>query len=575
MKPPALTRPSRNGSPPKRQTAKPEVEDRLPPHAPDAERGLLGACLESADARAECLPRLERFGPKAFFVLSHRMVFEAITALHQKGAPVDVVTVAERLRAEGKLEAAGGDIGLNELIDSCPSPASAGYYCEILEEKADDRAGLQIADAIIEGVYSDTDKRQFKDELAARLEQFLADRPGSSLAKRPEAIGLFEAKRLAEDAPEMLFQNRVMKRGESWLLNAPTGCGKSVLAVEASMLWALGREYLGFYPTRPLRSLLFVAEDDQDEMAWFRDGITRRHEFTPAECAEIGDRVHFVPVMDLMGASFIARDVLPNAERFAPDILHLNPALAYIGAEANDQRQVGLFLRGQWQPVLDRIGAGSLVYHHTPKPPANRKDDPQRFTADFSYSGLGSVEWANWARGILSLLPTATPGFFKLVCPKRGQRLGWRDPEGKATCVRFIAHTDDPETLGWRDADPDEVPKSAGRPKSANPDAVLGLLAKGGLETVAWQKKAAGELGVGRSAFYEVRAGLEAAGRIYQTPTEGWKIAQRSGKSGKSGKGVSEPSPESPLPTGGADRGLPGPRTGGGPRTDFPEGGQA
>lgn len=376
---------------------------------------------------------------------------------------------------------------------------------------------------------------------------------------RPSAVRLFDAVRLAEDHPNMLFRRRVLKRGESWLVTAPTGVGKSVLSVEWAMLWALGRGHLGFDPVRPLRSLIFVAEDDEDEMAWFRDGITRSHDFSDEDRAAINERVEFVPVCDTVGADFIRWDVIPNAERFRPDLLHLNPALAYIGAEANDQAQVAAFLRGQWQPVLTHIRAGSFVSHHTPKPPANRKQEPQRFTADLSYSGLGSVEWSNWPRGILALQPTERPGVFKLAAPKRGQRLGWTDTDGNPTVIRHIAHTIEAGSLGWRDADPENVPKAAGRPKSGNPESVLGLLNGRGLETKAWQKLAADELGVGRTVFYEIRSALEAAGRIYRSPLDGWRVrnmpsgAPKSGKSGKSGNPISEPSPESPPPKGGAD----------------------
>jgi hypothetical protein len=340
---------------------------------------------------------------------------------------------------------------------------------------------------------------------------------------RPEAIPLTAAMRLSEDDPAMLFKRRVLKCGESWLINGATGIGKSVLCVEAAILWSLGREYLGFEPTRPLRSLIFAAEDDSDEVAWFRDGVAKRHGLSAEDLQKVGESVHFVPVCDLTGREFIARDVRPNVEAMKPDLLHLNPALAYIGGEAKDQRQVGDFLRGLWQPVLEEFKAGSVVYHHTAKPPANRKDEAERYLNDHAYAGLGSVEWSNWSRGILTILPTATPGLFKLVAPKRGQRLAWKDDEGEPTSVRYIAHCREPGTLGWRDPEPGEVPLT-GRPKSTSPDKVLGLLSKGPLKTKDWQRVATEELGVSRAKFFEVRASLEASGRIYSSPIDGWRI---------------------------------------------------
>ena len=37
----------------------------------------------------------------------------------------------------------------------------------------------------------------------------------------------------------------------------------------------------------------------------------------------------------------------------------------------------------------------------------------------------GGAEIVNWARAILSLMPTKIPGMFRLCAGKRGQRLGW------------------------------------------------------------------------------------------------------------------------------------------------------
>lgn len=356
---------------------------------------------------------------------------------------------------------------------------------------------------------------------------------GSTITAVASPISLGAAKRIAEDDDAMLFRRRVAKRGESWMIAAPTGIGKSVIDVQMAINFALGREFLGFEPVRPLTSLLFVAEDDEDEMAWFRDGIFHHMNLSQEERAEVGARVHFVPSSGLTSADFVNREAAPAIQATHAEVIHLNPALAYIGCEASDQKQVAAFLRGQWKPLLDRAGACSFVIHHTPKQSASsRKAEAGKFQSDYSYAGFGSVEWPNFVRGILVIEPTATAGLFRMIAPKRGTRLDWRGLDEKPTSSRFIKHATTPGTLGWEDVAQNEVPKT-GRSKSPNssPEKVLALLAKNPLATTDWQKLASDELGVGKTTFYEIRAELEDSGRIYRSPMDDlWKIKNQPSK---------------------------------------------
>ena len=59
------------------------------------------------------------------------------------------------------------------------------------------------------------------------------------------------------------------------LLVGPTGVGKSSLAMQAMILWALGKAAFGIKPARPLKSLLVQAENDDGDLAEMRDGVMR------------------------------------------------------------------------------------------------------------------------------------------------------------------------------------------------------------------------------------------------------------------------------------------------------------
>ena len=64
-------------------------------------------------------------GADEFTSARQRLVFEAMTALALDGAPLDAVTVCERLRASGALARAGGTEALAALVDQAPGAHSA------------------------------------------------------------------------------------------------------------------------------------------------------------------------------------------------------------------------------------------------------------------------------------------------------------------------------------------------------------------------------------------------------------------------------------------------------------------
>ena len=74
-------------------------------YAEEIEGAVLGACLLERSAQAVVLKSLRA---EMFYLTAHRVVFEAINALYARGAAVDMLTVTEELRAQGRLDDAGG-----------------------------------------------------------------------------------------------------------------------------------------------------------------------------------------------------------------------------------------------------------------------------------------------------------------------------------------------------------------------------------------------------------------------------------------------------------------------------------
>ena len=116
--------------------------DRLPPHANEAEQGILGSVLDVMGSAALALDKLaaQRFEPEFFYDLRHRTIFEAMLKLREANTPVDIITVQQSLRDGGTLEDIGGIVYLNELQDSVTGAGVLGHYADMVRGKAMVRA---------------------------------------------------------------------------------------------------------------------------------------------------------------------------------------------------------------------------------------------------------------------------------------------------------------------------------------------------------------------------------------------------------------------------------------------------
>ena len=107
--------------------------DRTPPQDNDAEQSVLGAMLLSKDAIADVLEVLRGTD---FYRPAHETVYDAVLDLYGRGEPADAVTVSALLQRRGELSRVGGAPYLHTLVAGVPIAANAGYYAEIVREKA-------------------------------------------------------------------------------------------------------------------------------------------------------------------------------------------------------------------------------------------------------------------------------------------------------------------------------------------------------------------------------------------------------------------------------------------------------
>nr|WP_279671487.1 replicative DNA helicase [Flexivirga meconopsidis] len=105
----------------------------VPPQDVPAEQSVLGSMLLSKDAIADAA---EAVDGRDFYRPAHEAIYEAIIDLYGRGEPADAITVADELTKRGELQRIGGQAYLHELIQGVPTAANAGFYAEIVAERA-------------------------------------------------------------------------------------------------------------------------------------------------------------------------------------------------------------------------------------------------------------------------------------------------------------------------------------------------------------------------------------------------------------------------------------------------------
>ncbi|WP_211323140.1 replicative DNA helicase [Amycolatopsis palatopharyngis] len=124
--------------------------DRQPPQDLAAEQSVLGGMLLSKDAIADVVEVL-RAGD--FYRPAHEAVYDCVLDLYGRGEPADPITVSAELERRGELGRVGGAPYLHTLIATVPTAANAGYYAEIVAEKAILRRLVEAGTRIVQYGY--------------------------------------------------------------------------------------------------------------------------------------------------------------------------------------------------------------------------------------------------------------------------------------------------------------------------------------------------------------------------------------------------------------------------------------
>ena len=175
----------------------------------EAEQSVLAACLLNHEVTEEAVMRIK---PENFFRPAHRIIFEAIQGLVNRRIPVDPISLADTLKAQGQLDAVGGRAYLAELADNTFSLTSWERHVDIVKRQAILRE-LVYASAQINALAYDApdDVNEVVEEAEKMLLNVTEKRVSSTFRKMDELVN------------EAYEQITILANQKNHMVGVPTG----------------------------------------------------------------------------------------------------------------------------------------------------------------------------------------------------------------------------------------------------------------------------------------------------------------------------------------------------------------
>lgn len=103
---------------------------KMDPQNIEAEKSVLAACMLNPEAIEETATKLT---PESFYRAAHQRIFESMMDLYVRHIPIDHISLADNLKAQGQLEAVGGKPYLVELADNTFALTNWQNHVEIVK----------------------------------------------------------------------------------------------------------------------------------------------------------------------------------------------------------------------------------------------------------------------------------------------------------------------------------------------------------------------------------------------------------------------------------------------------------
>lgn len=406
--------------------------------------------------------------PEDFFTPIHAEVFRWLNESNDQWIPANLTFNQAALAEAGFAEKMGDANGIAFELDQKVfdvAPSGLAHLIRNLVFDALERKARQAAVGFSAGNLTKQEYRAIQAELDERTTELEGNQ------SPPAAVPLVDFLHQQPDPKDTLLGSRFLCRGGGMLFIGPSGIGKSSASVQMDILWSIGREAFGIRVPRPLRILQIQAENDEGDIHEMVHGVIAPLGLTDAELEICRQNLTTITEKARTAERFISEVLTPALHHYRPDIVRIDPLLAYLGADPTDTAKLSQFCRNLLNPLLDTYDCGCVLNHHTPK--TTNRDTSNWRASDWMYSGAGGAELTNWARAILVVEPTSNPAAFRFIAAKRGRRIDWCDDEGEATFQRVFCHSEG--SISWREATPEEAAgiRAKGESKTATDEELI------------------------------------------------------------------------------------------------------
>lgn len=130
---------------------------KIPPQAIEVEEAVLGAVMLERDAVFKVQPIINT--ADAFYREEHRLIFKTVEELARTGKNIDLMTVTQKLKDNGKIDKVGGPGFITQLTRRVASAAHIEQHARIIAQKYFQREMIRVFSLLLQAGYdSDIDE---------------------------------------------------------------------------------------------------------------------------------------------------------------------------------------------------------------------------------------------------------------------------------------------------------------------------------------------------------------------------------------------------------------------------------
>jgi replicative DNA helicase len=140
---------------------------RIPPHHDEAEESVLGSLLIDKNSMIKIADFLK---PDDFYQGKYRQIYQVMLDLYEKGDPIDVLSVTNRLKEKKELKDIGGEAAVAHLATVVPTAGHIVHYAHIVQKNSTRRRLISAASDISEmGFHEEEEIDNLMDEAEQKL----------------------------------------------------------------------------------------------------------------------------------------------------------------------------------------------------------------------------------------------------------------------------------------------------------------------------------------------------------------------------------------------------------------------